>query len=133
MNWSARLFNGTAWLTARHIAHFQAQQFWLARIGQWLMRFFDLPRYNHAAAVTEQQYELHELQALRAAFQMKRAADLGNGWKGRHMQQFDAIAYVLINQHDWEIERVGELVESLTDGHFVLTGGGDDDDDDDDD
>ncbi|MGA0983736.1 MAG: hypothetical protein ACO3ST_03475, partial [Burkholderiaceae bacterium] len=78
----------------------------------------------------EQQYELHELQALRAAFQMKRAADLGSGWKDRHMQQFDAIAHVLITQHDWEIERVGELVESLTDGYFVLTGADDDDDDD---
>lgn len=128
MDWQARVFHSVAWLTARHVMHFQAIQVAIARTGQWFMRMADAERFEHATAALEQQWELNELQALRAAYQMKRAASLGNGWKDRHAEQLDAIAHVLVTNHDWDTDDVGTFVEDLTEGYFVFASSEDDDD-----
>lgn len=128
-----RLFRLIAWITAGHLTHWQAQQKWISALGQFAMKRASPVRWTHAELVTYQQQELQELQALSACYELKRHARLIGGWHDKHGEQLDAVAAVLVLQHDWQPEEVGTFVEDLTEGHFMFAIHDHDDDDFDDD
>lgn len=110
--------------------HYQAVMQLLSNIGAGLMKMVAPDIFAHAASAIEQNVELHELKVLQAAYEMKRLARHAGGWQDHHGIGLDQIADVLVTQHDWEPEQVGDFVEALTEGHFVFAHGGDDDDED---
>lgn len=124
-----RLFRAIAWVTARHLEHYQAVLQRVASLGGLLMRWAYPEMYGHAQATLEQREELSELQVLRMGYLLKSQARQDGGWKTRHGEQLDQIAFALIEGHDWEPESVNVFVEALTEGTFSLVSGDDDDDD----
>lgn len=126
-----RWFQWIAWVTAGHLNHWQAQQAWITTLGQFAMQQAAPARWAHAQQAIGQADELRELQALSACYELKRHARLVGGWQDSHGQQLDAVAAVLVAQHDWEPEEYAVFVEKLTEGHFVfaINEEGDDDDD----
>lgn len=118
MDRSQRIFRLIAFVAQRHLAHFQAQVRWIDWVSRWLLEKANEEMFSHAASVHEQAAELHELKALDAALRMKRAARLCGQWQDRHGAQLNGIAQVLIVQHGWDPDEVGDFVQELTDGFF---------------
>lgn len=125
-----QVFKTIAWITARHLMHYQAIMQLLASVGARFMQVTAPDIYVHAASTMQQNAELHELKALQAAYEMKRLARHAGGWQDHHGIGLDQIADVLVMEHDWELEEVGTFVEELTEGHFVIAHSGDDDEND---
>lgn len=127
-----RWFRLIAWVTARHLTHYQAVLKAGSRFGASLMRLVSPEMYYHAEVTLSQAQELGELRVLSAAFDLKsQVRQEGKGWKNRHGEPLDSIADALVNGHDWESEDVGRFVDDLTEGVFVYSGADDDDDDED--
>lgn len=124
-----RWFRLIAWVTARHLMHYQALLQRISQLGAQLMRLANPEMFNHAQVALGQAQELSELRVLAAAYQLKSQARQDGGWKTRHGEPLDMIANALVQVHDWEPEDVGNFVEALTEGEFVYAGGDDDDDD----
>ena len=116
------LLHSIAWLTARHIAHFETWQVLCARIGQFLMRKANPSLHMYYAEAMLQQAELHELKALSAAYEIKSLhTDDVTGetdWPDHAAVGLNMVAAVLIEQHDWEPEDVGLFIDDLSEGVF---------------
>lgn len=126
-----RWFRLIAWVTARHLMHYQAVLQAGSQLGAFLMRLVNPEMFRHAQIALTQAQELSELRVLSAAFDLKtQVRQEGKGWKTRHGEPLDMIADALVNGHDWEPEDVGRFVGALTEGVFVYAGADDDDDDD---
>lgn len=82
---------------------------------------------DHAQAVLGQKGILAEMAILRHCLQMKKAVQHEGGWQHHHAASLDKVAFMLVNYHDWDPEDVGEFVEELTEGTFILAGGDQDD------
>ena len=113
-----RLFRLVAWLTAKHMMHWQAQMKLSAQMGQWFMKQVSPKRWNHAEEVVLQKPWLEELQALSACYDVKRHARLIGGWHELHGDRLDQVANVLVMHYDWDPEDVGEFYAELTEGAF---------------
>lgn len=120
------LFKGIAWITAKHLMHYQKHIELLSSIAGLLMKLFAPALFEHAEASINQGAELHELKVLGACYEMKRAAHLAGGWSEQHGYGLDQIAHVLVTQHGWDPEDVGDFVEDLTEGHFMFASFDDD-------
>ena len=120
-------FKGIAWITAKHLMHYQKHMEVLSSIGAWFMQLAAPKLYLHAESTVTQKPELHELMVLSACYDLKKAARLSGGWSEDHGHGLDQIAHVLVTQHDWDPEDVGAFVEDLTEGHFMFAFDGDDD------
>lgn len=114
------LFKAIAWITAKHLMHYQKHMEVMSAIAGMLMKVVAPDLYNHAEASINQGNELHELKALSACYDMKRAANLAGGWSEQHGWGLDQIAHVLVTQHGWDPEDVGAFVEDLSEGHFMF-------------
>lgn len=116
------LLHSIAWVTARHIAHFEAWQVLCAQIGQWAMAKANPALHAYYAASMNQQLELHELRALSAAYDIKKMhTDEVTGetdWPDHAAVGLNMVAAVLIEQHDWEPEDVGLFIDDLSEGVF---------------
>jgi hypothetical protein len=116
-----KLLHAIAWLTARHIAHFEAQQRLIAVIGSWFMEKAHPALFSFYQQAQEQQEELQELKALDAALEIKKlnTNEIGQThWPDHAAIGLQMVAGVLIEQHDWEPEDVADFVDDLTEGHF---------------
>ena len=116
------LLHSIAWLTARHIAHYEAMQVLLAKIGQFFMQRSDAALFAYYSESQLQQEELHELKALSAAYEIKRLnTDQFTGktdWPDHAAIGLNMVASVLIEQHDWDPDDVADFVDDLSDGFF---------------
>ena len=116
------LLHSIAWLTARHIAHYEAMQTLVARIGSWGMARANGPLFMYYAQTQQQAAELHELKALSAALEIKGIhTDEITGetdWPDHAAIGLNMVAGVLIEQHDWEPDVVHALISDLSDGLF---------------
>jgi hypothetical protein len=121
------LFKTIAWITARHLLHYQKYMEVLSQVGAFAMKIAAPDLYSHAEASLMQRPELHELTILKVCFELQKAAKLSGGWSEDHGYGLDRIAEVLVTEHDWEPEDVGSFVEDLTEGHFVFALNDDDD------
>lgn len=114
-----RLFHAIGWITARHMAHFEAQKVLLATIGSLFMKAADPERFGYYEASMLQGPELQELKALSAALEIKELAKGQGGWADHHGIGLDMVSGVLIEQHGWMPGEVQDFVEELTDGYFT--------------
>ena len=116
------LLHSIAWLTARHIAHYEAMQVLLAKIDQFFMQRSDAALFAYYSESQLQQEELHELKALSAAYEIKRLnTDQFTGktdWPDHAAIGLNMVAGVLIEQHDWDPDDVADFVDDLSDGFF---------------
>lgn len=124
-----RLFRAIAFITAKHLMHYQAVMQAISSLGAWLMKQAAPALYEHAEQVLGQRDELQELRVLQAFYELQAMATRGGGWKDRHGPPLDQIANALIEQCGWDPDEVGEFVEELTEGHFAYSLAGDDEDD----
>ena len=115
-----KLFHAIGWITARHMAHFEAQKVLLATIGAWFMKVADPVRFEYYESSMVQGPELQELKALSAALDIKELAKGQGGWSDHHGIGLDMVSGVLIEQHGWMPEDVQDFVEDLTDGYFAF-------------
>ena len=115
-----KLFHAIGWITARHMAHFEAQKVLLATIGAWFMKVADPTRFEYYEASMVQGPELQELKALSAALDIKELAKGQGGWADHHGIGLDMVSGVLIEQHGWMPADVQDFVEDLTDGYFAF-------------
>ena len=116
------LFNAIAWLSARHIAHYEAHQVLVAKIGQFFLARAHPALMAYYAQTQQQAAELHELKALSAAYEIKDInTDEITGetdWPDHAAIGLNMVAGVLIEQHGWDPEEVGEFVDDLSEGFF---------------
>ena len=116
-----------AWISTRHMAHFEAQKVLAGAIGAFFMRLVNREEFDYYKAAFEQQGELTELKALSAAFEIKELAHNMDGWQDHHGIGLNMIAGVLMEQTEWEPEDVDDFVERLTEGFFAYGDGGEED------
>lgn len=116
----SNLFHAVAWITARHLAHFEALKVLHASIGSMFMKLADPDRFAYYEACLVQGPELQELKALDAALDIKDLATAQGGWAGHHGIGLDMVAGVLIEQHGWNPEEVQDFVEELSEGYFAF-------------
>ena len=118
------LLHSIAWITARHLKHYEQMQRLVAQIGQTLMKGADPVTHAYYAESLLQREELHELKALSAAFDIKDMhTDELSGetdWPDHASVGLNMVASVLIEQHDWEPEEVGLFINDLSDGVFAF-------------
>jgi len=114
----ALFLEAAAWVTMRHMAHFEANRKLAASIGQFFMRRIDRKAYDYHQAISEQGSALTELKALSAAFEIKEMAHSQNGWEDHHGIGLDMVAGVLMEQTEWEPNDIDDFVERLTEGFF---------------
>lgn len=127
----SKLLHAIAWVTARHIAHFQAWEQLVSRIGSFLMLKANPAEFHYYTQVQEQLMELQELKALDAAFEIKKLAtnEIGEThWPDHAAIGLNMVAGVLIEQHDWDPDDVHDFVEDLTSGYFNFQAVDDEDD-----
>ena len=116
-----KILHAIAWLTARHIAHFEAQQKLVAVIGQWFMSLAHRELLSYYQQAQEQHDDLQELRALDAALEIKKmnTNEIGEvHWPDHAAVGLNLVAGVLLEQHDWDPEDVADFVHELSDGHF---------------
>ena len=119
----SQLLHAIAWLTTRHINHFEAQQKLIAVIGAWFMKRAHAELFFYYQATRTQHDELKELKALDAALEIKKLATDADGkttWPDHAAIGLNMVAGVLIEHLEWEPEDVAAFVDDLTDGHFAL-------------
>lgn len=118
----AKLLHLIAWITARHIAHYEAMQVLIAKIGQFFMQRSHASLFQYYAETQLQAAEIHELKALSAAYDIKQMnTDKLTGevdWPDHAAVGLNMVAGVLIEQHDWDPEDVADFVDDLTEGYF---------------
>lgn len=115
-----KLFHAIGWITARHIAHFEALKVLHATIGAAFMRLADKKRFDYYEASMVQGAELQELKALGAALDIKELAKNQGGWADHHGIGLDMVSGVLIEQHGWDPEDVHDFVAELSEGFFAF-------------
>ena len=115
-----KLFHAIGWITARHMAHFDAQKVLTAKIGALFMKVADPKKFEYYEATMVQGPELQELKALSAALDIKAMAEGQGGWADHHGIGLDMVSGVLMEQHGWEPEDVQDFVDNLTDGYFAF-------------
>ena len=116
------LMQTVAFISARHMAHFEANRNLAAGVGAFFMRLVNREEFDYYRATYEQQGELTELKALSAAFEIKHLADNMNGWEDHHGIGLNMVAGVLMEQTEWEPEDVDDFVDRLTEGFFNFGG-----------
>lgn len=114
----AQLLHAIAWVSARHVAHFEAQKTLSANIGSFFMRIANPELFNYYKQSLEQQNELQEIKALSAALDIKKMAEDGGGWVQHHGIGLDMVADVLVMQHGWDPDDVNDFVHELSGGYF---------------
>jgi len=124
---SKALMNIAAWVSAKHIRHFQANAELSARIGAWFMRLVNRDEFDYIQASLEQKAELTEIKALSAALEIKGLAETMNGWEDHHGIGLEMVSGVLMDQCDWDPEDVNDWVERLSEGFFSYRAAEDDD------
>lgn len=126
----AKLLHAIAWVSARHVAHFEAQKELAANIGAFFMKKANPELFNYYAESLAQQNELQEIKALSAALEIKKMASDGGGWVSHHAIGLDMVAEVLVLQHGWDEDDVNDFVLEISDGYFNFGDGYEEEDDD---
>lgn len=126
----AKLLHAIAWVSARHVAHFEAQKELAANIGSFFMKMANPELFNYYAESLAQQNELQEIKALSAALEIKKMASDGGGWVSHHAIGLDMVAEVLVLQHGWDEDDVNDFVHEISDGYFNFGDGYEDEDED---
>lgn len=119
----AKLLHAIAWLTARHIAHYEAHQKLMAVIGQWLMEKADPKLFNYYQQAQLQQEELQELKALDAALEIKKmnTNEVGEThWPDHAAIGLNMVAATLVEHLGWDPADVTDFIDDLTEGHFAF-------------
>jgi len=117
------LMQAIAWISHRHMVHFEANKNLAGAVGAFFMRLVNQKEFDYYKASYEQQGELTELKALSAALEIKHLADNMDGWQDHHGIGLNMIAGVLMEQTEWEPEDVDDFVDRLTEGFFSYGGG----------
>ena len=100
----------------------------VAQIGAWFMKQADKDSFEYHEQLSLQREELQELKALSAAYDIKDLAEHDGGWEDHHGIGLDMLAQVLVMQHGWEPEDVGQFVGELTEGFFDFAPSDEEDD-----
>ena len=113
-----QLLHAIAWISARHVRHFESCKTLSANIGAWFMRRADQKTFEYYEASMLQRNELQEIKALSAAMEIKDLAMNDGGWDDHHGIGLEMVAGVLVDQHGWFPEDVDEFIEELSEGFF---------------
>ena len=114
----AQLLHAVAWVSARHVAHFEACKVLSANIGAFFMRKANPALFEYYEQSMLQAGDLQELKALGAALDIKKMATDNGGWVDHHGIGLDMVADVRVMQHGWDPDDVSDFVEELSEGFF---------------